>query len=149
MALAQLLNAHPAQPDLDNLAYLTRQNKWVIWIAPHITVDFEYLQRCGVKTQHILVIHPRDTNELRWCLEQLADSSICSAVYAWLSPELYHASWLNSLQSTGANDIVALPNYDAIFHQSTNLDELQPIPAAAPFTPPTVVSTVEQPALFA
>lgn len=57
---------------------------WVAWIAPpHIPYPPALIQR-GLDTSRLLVIHPDETRDALWAMEQTMRSTACGAVLAWL-----------------------------------------------------------------
>ena len=65
------------------LARLTREDRWVAFIAPPYIPYAPALRRAGVNLAHVLVVHPRESNEALWATEQALRAGTCGAVLAW------------------------------------------------------------------
>lgn len=78
---------------LPALAQLSqRQQRWVAWIAPPWMPYAPALAAAGVDVERILLIHPRQHQDLLWATEQALKSGTCSAVLSWPDPRhLRHA----------------------------------------------------------
>lgn len=69
---------------LPALAALSRQARWIAWIAPPHIPYAPALLHHGVDLRRVLLVHPRDENEACWAAEQALRAGSCSAVLAWL-----------------------------------------------------------------
>jgi len=65
------------------LARLTREDRWVAFIAPPYIPYAPALRRAGVNLTHVLVVHPRETKDMLWATEQALRAGTCGAVLAW------------------------------------------------------------------
>ena len=54
-------------------------------------------------TQQVLLVHPKNRQDLLWSTEQALRSSTCSAVFSWLGTHNYRYSELRKLQLAAAN----------------------------------------------
>jgi protein ImuA len=60
------------------------ERSWIAWIAPpHIPYPPALMQQ-GLDTSRLLVIHPDETRDALWAMEQTMRSTACGAVLAWL-----------------------------------------------------------------
>lgn len=78
------------------LARLTREDRWVAFIAPPYIPYAPALRRAGVNLAHVLVVHPRETKDMLWAVEQALRAGTCGAVLAW--PALADMKRLRRLQ---------------------------------------------------
>ena len=65
------------------LARLTWRDRWVAFIAPPYIPYAPALARAGVNLAHVLVVHPRESNDALWATEQALRAGVCGAVLAW------------------------------------------------------------------
>jgi hypothetical protein len=65
------------------LARLTREDRWLAFIAPPYIPYAPALARAGVNLAHVLVVHARDGSEALWATEQALRAGTCGAVLAW------------------------------------------------------------------
>jgi cell division inhibitor SulA/protein ImuA len=65
------------------LARLTREDRWVAFIAPPYIPYAPALRRAGVNLAHVLVVHPRESKDTLWATEQALRAGTCGAVLAW------------------------------------------------------------------
>jgi hypothetical protein len=68
---------------LPALARLTKEDRWVALVAPPYIPFAPALLRAGVNLAHVLVIHPRDSKDVLWAVEQALRAGTCGAVLAW------------------------------------------------------------------
>jgi protein ImuA len=80
---------------------LSRQQRWQAFIAPPYTPYAPLLDARDIDTQQVLLVHPRDREELLWSTEQALRSGTCSVVFSWLSGEYRYAE-LRRLQLAAA-----------------------------------------------
>jgi len=69
---------------LPALATLSRQNRWIMMVAPPAIPYAPALAMAGINTQRLLMVHPKNTKEALWCIEEGLRSGHCSAVLGWL-----------------------------------------------------------------
>jgi hypothetical protein len=61
-----------------------KKESWVAWVAPpHIPYPPALMQQ-GLDTSRLLIIHPDETRDVLWAMEQTMRSTACGAVLAWL-----------------------------------------------------------------
>ncbi|MBT4521175.1 MAG: translesion DNA synthesis-associated protein ImuA [Halieaceae bacterium] len=77
---------------------LSIQGRWQAFIAPPYTPYAPLLAARGIDTRQILLIHPRNREDLLWSTEQALRSTTCSAVFSWLGNTAYRYSELRKLQ---------------------------------------------------
>jgi hypothetical protein len=65
------------------LARLTWEDRWLAFIAPPYIPYAPALRRAGVNLAHVLVVHPRESNDALWATEQALRAGTCGAVLAW------------------------------------------------------------------
>lgn len=65
------------------LAQLSLQNRWLAWIAPPWVPYAPALARHGVQLERVLLIHPANTRDCLWAMEQCLSSGACAAVLGW------------------------------------------------------------------
>jgi protein ImuA len=104
---------------------LSEQGRWQVFIAPPYTPYAPLLAARGIATQQILLVHPRNREDLLWATEQALRSTTCSAVFSWLGAHNYRYSELRKLQLAAANgDSLAVlfrPNDAARNHAPASL----------------------------
>jgi len=66
------------------LAKLSQQARWLLWVAPPAIPYAPALELAGVRSERILMVHPRSYKEAVWCMEEGLKSGHCSAVLGWL-----------------------------------------------------------------
>jgi len=69
---------------LPAIAQLSRQNRWVSWIAPPHIPYAPALAAAGIRLSRMLVIRPRRAPDLLWSAEQALRHGNRSAVLIWL-----------------------------------------------------------------
>ena len=88
---------------------LSKQGKWQVFIAPPYTPYAPLLEARGVDTRQILLVHPRNREDLLWSTEQALRSTTCSAVFSWLGAGEYRYSELRKLQlAASGSDALAV-----------------------------------------
>jgi len=89
-----------AQPGLGELRLLApaladlseAEDRWIAWINPPAIPYAPALGRFGIRTDRLLMIHPKSHQDALWAAEQAARSGTCSAVLIWLDDNrLKHA----------------------------------------------------------
>ncbi len=94
---------------LPTMASLSDQARWQTFIAPPYTPYSPLLSARGIDTRQVLMVHPRDREELLWATEQALRSTTCSIVFAWLGASDYRYAELRKLQLAAAeNDTLAI-----------------------------------------
>lgn len=78
------------------LAQLSRQDRWICWVAPPYIPYAPALVAAGVDLSRVLLVHPNAQRDGLWALEQSLRSGTCSAVLAW--PTVDDATLLRRLQ---------------------------------------------------
>ncbi len=66
------------------LARLSREDRWLTFVAPPYIPYAPALADLGVDLSHLLLVHERDGRDKLWALEQALRSGTCSAVLGWL-----------------------------------------------------------------
>ncbi|MBE9540331.1 MAG: translesion DNA synthesis-associated protein ImuA [Proteobacteria bacterium] len=104
---------------------LSKKNKWQAFIAPPYTPYAPLLEARGIDTGQILLIHPRNRQDLLWSIEQALRSTTCSAVFSWMGAGEYRYSELRKLQlaASGSDALAVLfrPNHAAKNHAPASL----------------------------
>ena len=59
---------------------------WIAWIAPPFQPYPPALQQCGIDLSRMLIVRPKNANEILWSAEQALSSGTCAAVLLW--PEI-------------------------------------------------------------
>jgi hypothetical protein len=67
------------------LARLSREDRWLVWVAPPYIPYAPALTGYGVDLSRVLVVQGRTQAEQRWAAEQALRSSACGAVLQWSS----------------------------------------------------------------
>ncbi|MDP5053024.1 MAG: translesion DNA synthesis-associated protein ImuA [Congregibacter sp.] len=98
---------------------LSQQERWQAFIAPPYTPYAPLLAARGVDTQKILLVHPREREELLWSTEQALRSGTCSVVFSWLGNGEYRYAELRRLQLAAArgNTLAVLFRSQEAAHQ--------------------------------
>jgi protein ImuA len=81
---------------------LSEQGRWQVFIAPPYTPYAPLLAARGIDTGQVLLVHPRNREDLLWATEQALRSSTCSAVFSWLGTHDYRYGELRKLQLAAA-----------------------------------------------
>ena len=82
---------------------LSDQGRWQAFIAPPYIPYAPLLAARGIDTQQVLLVHPKNRQELLWATEQALRSTTCSAVFSWLGAQDYSYGELRKLQLAAAN----------------------------------------------
>lgn len=92
------------------LAELSRQNKWVTFVAPPCLPNAAALATAGVDTRKIQVIHARTIRDYWQTLEQALGNGMSSAVLAWPGEEFddTHRSRLEEASAKGKTVTILL-----------------------------------------
>ena len=59
---------------------------WIAWVAPPFQPYPPALQQCGIDLSRMLIVRPKDADEILWSAEQALSSGTCAAVLLW--PEI-------------------------------------------------------------
>ena len=78
------------------LARLSRDERWVCWVAPPYIPYAPALVGAGIDLSRVLLVHPGAQQDGLWAVEQSLRSGTCSAVLAW--PTLDDRTALRRLQ---------------------------------------------------
>jgi cell division inhibitor SulA/protein ImuA len=65
------------------LAALSREARWLAWVAPPFIPYAPALSNRGVELSRILLVRPRRGTDIPWAIEQALRSGTCGAVLAW------------------------------------------------------------------
>lgn len=88
---------------------LTEQRRWQAFIAPPYTPYAPLLAARGIATDQVLMVHPKNREDLLWATEQALRSTTCSVVFSWLGAGDYRYGELRKLQLAAAsNDTLAV-----------------------------------------
>ena len=87
---------------LPAMKHLNRQNRWQVFIAPPYIPYAPMLLSKGIDIKKILLIHPKNKEELLWTTEQTLRSTTCSTVFSWFDSKQYRYSELKRLQLAAA-----------------------------------------------
>lgn len=89
---------------------LSSQGRWQAFIAPPHIPYAPLLAARGIDTRQVLLVHPRNREEILWSTEQALRSTTCSAVFSWLGAEEYRYAELRRLQlaAAGSHALAAL-----------------------------------------
>jgi cell division inhibitor SulA len=82
---------------------LSGQGRWQVFIDPPYTPYAPLLAGEGVDLQEIMLVHPRDREELLWSTEQALRSTTCGVVFAWLGATDYRYAELRKIQLAAAS----------------------------------------------
>ncbi len=74
-ALAQLSNEAPRQD--------FTEPGWIAWVAPPFQPYPPALQQRGIDLSRMLIVRPKETDEILWSAEQALSSGTCAAVLLW------------------------------------------------------------------
>lgn len=78
------------------LARLSREGRWLAWIAPPHLPYAPALQAAGIDLARVMIVRTRSPQDTLWALEQALQSSACGAVLGW--PEKASFTQLRRLQ---------------------------------------------------
>ena len=95
---------------LPAMEQLSEQGRWQAFIAPPYIPYAPLLSARGIDTRQVLLVHPKNRQDLLWSTEQALRSSTCSAVFSWLGGHNYSYSELRKLQlaATGGDSLGVL-----------------------------------------
>ena len=87
--LTEVLHAQPGLGELRLLApaladLSQEENRWIAWINPPAIPYAPALGRFGIRSDRLLMVHPKNHADALWAAEQAARSGTCSAVLIWL-----------------------------------------------------------------
>lgn len=86
-ALTEILTAHEGIGELrlllPALAEITRQKRWVAFVAPPYIPYAPALAHADLDLSRVLLIHPSAQQDRLWALEQALRAGTCGAVLAW------------------------------------------------------------------
>jgi hypothetical protein len=66
------------------LAWLSRQDLWIAFVAPPHLPYAPALATAGIDLARVVMIRPEKSSDILWAMEQALRSGSCSAVLAWL-----------------------------------------------------------------
>ncbi|MFV8819508.1 translesion DNA synthesis-associated protein ImuA [Haliea sp. E17] len=81
---------------------LSAEGRWQVFIAPPFIPYAPLLKARGIDTGQILLVHPKNREDLLWATEQALRSSTSSAVFSWLGAGDYSYGELRKLQLAAA-----------------------------------------------
>ncbi len=94
---------------LPTMERLSEQQRWQVFIAPPQTPYAPLLAARGIDTRQILMVHPKNREDLLWATEQAIRSTTCSVVFSWLGASDYRYAELRKLQLAAAeNDTLVI-----------------------------------------
>ena len=82
---------------------LSQQGRWQAFIAPPHIPYAPLLAARGIDIHQVLLVHPKNREELLWSTEQALRSTTCSAVFSWLGAFEYRYAELRRLQLAAAS----------------------------------------------
>ncbi|MDN5850905.1 MAG: translesion DNA synthesis-associated protein ImuA, partial [Nitrococcus sp.] len=86
-ALTEILHEHAGIGELSllmpALARLSQRDQWIALIAPPYLPYAPALADHGVNLSRLLLIHPGNTTNALWAVEQTLRSGTCAAVLVW------------------------------------------------------------------
>ena len=86
-ALTEILLPHEGIGELrllmPALARLSREQRWLAWVAPPHVLYAPALAACGIDLSRVLIVRPRAMADGFWAVEQALCSGTCAAVLAW------------------------------------------------------------------
>ncbi len=88
---------------LPAMEQLSEQGRWQVFIAPPYRPYAPLLAARGIDTRQVLLVHPKNRQDLLWATEQALRSTTCSAVFSWLGAQEYSYSELRKLQLAAAS----------------------------------------------
>lgn len=94
---------------LPTMTALSEQQRWQTFIAPPHAPYAPLLAARDVDTRQILMVHPKNREDLLWATEQALRSTTCSVVFSWLGAADYRYAELRKLQLAAAeSDTLAI-----------------------------------------
>lgn len=110
---------------LPAMEQLSEQGRWQVFIAPPYIPYAPLLAARGIDTRQVMLVHPRNREDLLWATEQALRSTTCSAVFSWLGAQDYRYGELRKLQLAAASgDTLAVlfrPNQTGRDHAPASL----------------------------
>tara|TARA_R110002124_G_scaffold75328_6_gene202220 strand:+ start:1553 stop:2302 length:750 start_codon:yes stop_codon:yes gene_type:complete len=88
---------------LPAMEHLSEQGRWQVFIAPPYRPYAPLLAARGIDTRQVLLVHPKNRQDLLWATEQALRSTTCSAVFSWLGAQEYSYGELRKLQLAAAS----------------------------------------------
>jgi len=88
---------------LPAMEQLSEQGRWQVFVAPPFIPYAPLLAARGIDTRQVLLVHPKNSKDLLWAIEQALRSTTCSAVFSWLGAERFRYSELRKLQLAAAS----------------------------------------------
>ena len=82
---------------------LSGQGRWQVFIDPPYTPYAPLLAGEEIDLQEIMLVHPRDREELLWSTEQALRSTTCGVVFVWLGATDYRYTELRKIQLAAAS----------------------------------------------
>jgi cell division inhibitor SulA/protein ImuA len=86
-ALTELLPEHEGIGEVralgPALARLSREGRWLAWIAPPHLPYAPALQAAGIDLARVMIVRTRSPQDTLWALEQALQSGACGAVLGW------------------------------------------------------------------
>lgn len=113
-------NSGPLALLLPALASLSRQQRWLVLVAPPHIPYAPALAAHGIDLARLLLLRPEGRRERLWALEQTLRSGACSAVLAW--PERLQGAALRRLQLAAEQG----DSYGFLFRPETVASEASP-----------------------
>lgn len=102
--LTEVLVPHPGVGELSLLmpclARLSRERRWLTWIAPPHIPYAPALEAHGVDLSRVMLVHPPAVKDALWAVEQALRAGSCGAVLAWIQQADFHS--LRRLQLAAA-----------------------------------------------
>lgn len=78
------------------LSQVTKQGRWVAWIAPPYLPYAPALEAAGIDLSRVMIVRTKSAQESLWAIEQALQSGACGAVLGW--PEKASFAQLRRLQ---------------------------------------------------
>ena len=83
---------------LPAMEQLSAEGRWQVFIAPPFTPYAPLLKARGIDTEQVLLVHPKNREDLLWATEQALRSTTSSAAFSWLGAHNYSYGELRKLQ---------------------------------------------------
>ena len=88
-SLTEILIAHEGVGEVSLLlpafAQITRQKRWIAFVAPPHIPYAPALAQAGVDLSRVLLVHPSARHDALWAVEQALRAGTCGAVLAWVA----------------------------------------------------------------
>ena len=91
---------------LPAMEQLSARGRWQAFIAPPFIPYAPLLAARGIDIRQVLMVHPRNKQDLLWSIEQALRNGTCSAVFAWLGNAEFSYPALRKLQLAAADSDV-------------------------------------------